>query len=86
MQSAQIFTELRQYVARQMLEGQDDGLDEATPLLELGVLDSVSLVSLVAFVEQRFDIHIPGGELGPHNFKDLRSITALIERLRREQT
>ncbi len=85
MSDKAVFEELRAFVAREILSGQDVGLDEQTPLLEWGLLDSFSLVSLLAFVQQRFGVEIPHSEVVPDNVKDLGSLTRLMRRLSRER-
>src|SRR5262249_62272530 len=34
-------------------------IDEETPILELGILDSLTMVSLLAFIHARFGVHVP---------------------------
>ena len=54
---------------------------EETSLLERGLLDSLLLVNLIAFLERRYGVEIPDEEIVPENFKSLSAIRALIERL-----
>ena len=51
-----------------------------TPLMETGVLDSINLVRLVQFLEERFGIQIPDGDLGPELFESPASLAAYVER------
>ena len=46
--------ELKQFVVRELLDGRDTGLDEHTPLLAWGVLDSLSVNVLVSYTSERF--------------------------------
>lgn len=79
----QILGVVRDYVARDLLAGEDAGLDGQTPLLEYGLIDSVSLVRLTEFLHSRFGVKIPRDELTIANLKDLHSITTLVVRLER---
>ncbi len=54
----------------------------AENLLELGVLDSFDIVSLVAGIQIDMGITIPVWELTPENFSSAKTIHALLERLR----
>lgn len=67
---------LRDFIERELL--QDDGrqIDDETPLVALGILDSASVMILIAFVEERFDVVVPGNI----DVRELESIAA-IERL-----
>lgn len=72
---------LRDYVGRELLEGNDADLDPTTRLIELGIIDSLAAVSLIAFVQERFGVEVPLEELTEDNLQTLTSITAMIERL-----
>lgn len=54
---------------------------EDTQLLAQGLLDSLLLMRLIAFLERRFGIDLPEEEAVPENFETLRSIRSLIARL-----
>ena len=51
-----------------------------TPLLEAGVLDSINLVRLIQFMEERFGISIPDSDFGPELFESPASLAAYVER------
>jgi len=72
---------LREFVVERFLEGNGDGLDADTPLLELGILDSFSIVEIVSFAEQRFGIGIPESELKPTSFGSISALAGLLDRL-----
>lgn len=57
------------------------GVEE--PLLERGLLDSMGVLRLVAFCEERFAVTIPDGEVLPENIESIRAIAGLVERCRR---
>lgn len=73
--------ELRTFVVGELLDGRDSGLDEHTPLLAWGVLDSLSVNTLLSFTRERFGIDVPQSEVGPDNLKDLDSYVGLLTRL-----
>jgi D-alanine--poly(phosphoribitol) ligase subunit 2 len=56
-----------------------DSADADIDLLDAGLLDSLGLVSLIAELEERMDIHIPFEELGIDDFRTIKSITGVVE-------
>ncbi len=53
-------------------------------LIEEEILDSFDIVSLVAKIDEEFDVQITPADLMPENFKSAKTIYNLIERLRDE--
>jgi acyl carrier protein len=82
MTREEMLDELRGFVVRELLDGRDTGLDEHTPLLAWGVLDSLSVNVMISFTNERFGIEVPQSEVAPQNLKDLDSYVALLMRLR----
>ena len=80
MQSDPIMDALRTYVCREMLEG-DESLGPDTPLLELGVLNSMEIMRLLAFIDDQLGVRVPSDCVSADNLRDLRAIAALVRRL-----
>jgi len=53
-------------------------IDAETPILELGILDSLAMVSLLAFIQARFGVHVPDEAVIPENFENLGCLASLI--------
>jgi acyl carrier protein len=51
-----------------------------TPLLDAGVLDSINLVRLVQFIEERYGISIPDGDMGAELFESPATVSAYVAR------
>lgn len=81
MQSAEVQQKIRGFVVGQLLHGEDRGLEPRSPLLEWGVIESLSLLSLVSFLLTEFGVEVPDDELRPDNFAHLDAITQLVLRL-----
>ena len=47
-------------------------------------LDSLSIISLIAELEDEFDITIPAVEIVPANFNSVEQMAAMVERLQEE--
>jgi len=53
-------------------------LADDTPLLDSGILDSLGLLRLVVFLEERFGITMDDADLMPENFISVNSICAYL--------
>lgn len=53
--------------------------DPAASLFDAGVVDSFSLVDLVAGLEQAFNIKIPDSDLNPRQFDSLERIEQYVK-------
>jgi acyl carrier protein len=74
---------IRDYVVREYLEeGDDRELDEDTPLITGGIVDSFSMVSLKVFLEKKYALRIPDEEATPDAFDSVRKIAELVGRMR----
>ena len=56
---------IMEYIAGVVAETGGGAVTRDTQLLEAGVLDSINLVRLIQFIEERFKISIPRTDLGP---------------------
>jgi len=61
-------------------EADDIKLDENTPLISSGIVDSFSMVSLKRFLEKKYAISIPDEEASPEAFNTVASIIALVNK------
>jgi acyl carrier protein len=61
-------------------EAEDMDLNENTPLISGGIVDSFSMVSLKRFLEKKFGISIPDDEASPQAFDTVTSIIALVNK------
>jgi acyl carrier protein len=68
----------RFFIDQAWLTDEDDVL-ESDSLLEKGVIDSMAMVELIAYVEQTYNINIQEDELMPENFDSLAAIAAFID-------
>jgi acyl carrier protein len=68
------------YISAVVAEGGGGPVTAQTQLLEAGVLDSINLVRLVQFLEERFGISIPEGDMGAELFESPATVSAYVER------
>ena len=72
---------IREYVVDEYLEDDDDReVENDSPLITGGIVDSFSMVSLKRFLERKYDISIPDGEASPEAFDSVNSIAVLVQR------
>lgn len=57
-----------------------DGFGEEASFLRTGILDSMGMLQLVAFLETEFGVKVGDDELVPENLDSLRSVTAFVQR------
>ena len=81
MQQAEILGILSKYIANDVLDGKDIGLEPSTPLLEWGVLNSLEIVKLVTFMSREFGVSVPGDKVTATYFKDLQALAGLVVEL-----
>jgi 2-hydroxymuconate-semialdehyde hydrolase len=74
----EIYKLLHAYVLSDILGDQTVDLDESTPLLEWGLIDSLAMVNLLAFIEERLQIQVPDEQVKPEHFENLRALSALL--------
>lgn len=60
-------------------------LEPDEDLLEQGIIDSLGLMRLIAFMEGTFDVKIVDDEIVPENFQCLSSMVRLVERQMQHQ-
>jgi len=72
-------TIINDYISRELV--QDAALlplSDDTSLLDSGILDSLSLLQLVVFLEERFGITVGDTDLLPQNFASVQTICAYL--------
>ncbi len=65
------------YLTSEVLSGK---LDDNRTLFSSGILDSISKLSLVTFLEKTFKIEVRSEEVNVSNFESLSTLTSFVER------
>jgi 2-hydroxymuconate-semialdehyde hydrolase len=65
---------LIEFVNRDLLEGRSRAVDGETPLFEDGLIDSLNILRLIAFVETRRGREVPDREIVMSRFRNLKTI------------
>ena len=70
---------VRDYILREFLPGEDPAeLTDDTPLITGGILDSISTLKLVGFLEERFGVTVEAYEAGVDHLDSVERIAHLI--------
>jgi acyl carrier protein len=70
---------VKAYILREFLPGEDPNeLTSETPLITGGILDSISTLKLVVFLEKQFDVTVEAHEAGVENLDSIGGIARLI--------
>ena len=71
---------LARYIATEVLDQSDRVIGDDEDLLASGLLDSLSVMSLIHFIEQDLGIDVPAEDVTIENFLSLRAIDAYLGR------
>lgn len=72
--------QIREFILAKFPLARKRGVRDEHDLLQSGVLDSLGVLDLVAFVEQQFGIQVSDEELLPENFQTIQALTAFVQR------
>ncbi|MDQ3265845.1 MAG: phosphopantetheine-binding protein [Myxococcota bacterium] len=71
---------LKEFFATEVLHDHSEELEDSTPLLELGLLDSFSTIRMLSFVHKRLAIKVKPTELRVEHLQDLQHLSAFLAR------
>ena len=76
-------TEIKQFIESELIhDHQFKNLNDSHDLLTSGIIDSLGLVKLLSFIDEKYSIHIEDREIVPENFESIQTISNMInERL-----
>ena len=70
---------VKSYILTEFLPGESpEALTATTPLISIGVLDSLATLKLVSFLEQEFSIGIDAHEADTDNLDSIERIARLV--------
>jgi acyl carrier protein len=83
-----VLADVRSYIVEELSEGDLDParLDDLTNLIEEDILDSLGIMSLVEFLEERYGLDIDPAEIEIENFETLAAISNLVATKRAART
>ena len=75
-------TILKEYIRQELMSGANSELDDNENLLAAGIVDSLGVLRLVSFVEERFGIEVADEDVTLENFQSIQSMVDYIEQHR----
>jgi acyl carrier protein len=76
-----ISDEIRQFILSNNLKGESgNNLHDDTPLQTSGLLDSLAVVGLIAYLEKHYKIQLTVKETNPEQFDRIKDIAELVAR------
>ena len=71
--------EIRDYILREFLPGEKpENLADSTPLISGGILDSIGMLKLVKYLEEKYQIEVEAHEVDVENFDTITLITDFV--------
>ena len=81
IKTGDIREEVRQFIAENVFLGvHQTTVEDATPLITGGLIDSIGMIGLVAFLESRFEIEFMPREIDVHSLDTLERIGEAIRK------
>jgi len=71
--------QLRGFVVKNFLFGQDGQLGNDDSFLEKGIIDSTGILELVSFVEETYGIMVEDQELIPENLDSINNLLRFLQ-------
>jgi acyl carrier protein len=78
MDTTEIADEIRQFVARESKIADPSLLGDDVDLFRDGILDSLMVVSLVSFCEEKFGCELTGQEFSEEDLRTIGGLAALV--------
>ena len=76
--SEDVKTVLREYIAQSPILRSPGALTDSTPLAAYGILDSIAVLELVLFLEERFGIEFSARDLDRRRLETIEHIAGLV--------
>lgn len=72
-------TAIAEYIKKEVIRNRNAHLDENEDLLSAGILDSLGILQLVAYISDAFGIDVPDEDVVYENFHSLDSIVSYLK-------
>ncbi len=72
-------TALTQFIKQEIMRNPNAKLQENDDLLSAGILDSLAILQLVAYIEESFGIKVPDEDVVFENFQSIRALAQYLD-------
>lgn len=69
---------LREFILKQFPAARKHGIKDSDRLLETGLVDSMGVLEIVAFIEAEYGIPVADDDLIPENFQTVEHMAAFV--------
>ena len=77
--ASHITSEIKQFICQELAPELDSAeLDDKESLLDSGILDSFGIMSLLAFIQEKFGVEVPLEDIEPANFETVTAISRTV--------
>jgi acyl carrier protein len=76
----QVTESVREFILENFPPARKRGIANDDPLLENGIVDSLGVLDIVAFIESEFGVAAVDDELVPENFRTIQRIAEFVQR------
>lgn len=70
---------IAEYIKNEIMRNKNARLDNSEDLLSAGILDSLAILQLVAYIEKAFSIQVPDEDVVYDNFKSVDALGAYLQ-------
>ncbi|MBT8182579.1 MAG: acyl carrier protein [Eudoraea sp.] len=74
-----LIQEIKNYIIEESLSDVES-IEENTLIFETGLLDSMGLLFLLEFLEEKYQVKPDNDEINTENFESIKSIVAFVEK------
>lgn len=80
MAEDRVNAQIREFIMEKFPLAKRHHLKDSDALLETGIVDSLGVLDVVAYLEQEFSIGVADDELVPENFQSIEKLSAFVRR------
>jgi len=73
-------TAIMGFIEKDILRGRKVNLTENDDLLSAGIIDSLGILQLVAFIDDQFGIQVPDEDVVIENFQSVNALASYLEK------
>ena len=78
-ETVEIGPRIRQYIVEHFPLARKQSITDDGSLLESGVIDSLGVLDLINFLEEKFDIMVCDEDLRPENFETIATMVTFVQ-------
>lgn len=74
-----VVNELREFIAKNFLFSDEFSLSDTDSFLDSGIIDSMRVLELILFLEERYQVKLADEEIVPENLDSIQSLKTFVE-------